>query len=693
MIRNLFKVTTGLVVSTSLLAGIAFPYNNGNTTAADLSSQVSTIKRVYDKTNGSLLRYHYEDTSGNTVSLSSSQEKNTTSLYSKKASNIPESYDLRTKNLVTSIKDQGVTGSCWAFAAIKSMESSNVLQNLQTLNNADLSESHLAWFTYHPSTNTKDPLYGEGLTDTDSDSSAAFMNGGSALLAEFTLAKGSGAVTEATAPFSGDTTGNVLAMADSLSSKDQSLRYKSTYRLADASCYDDSTRDQIKEAIMNKGAMDVAFYYNSRYAHTTSDKEIAYYQTAYTDTEDAILQANHCVTIVGWDDNYSKANFGTNQPSSNGAWLIANSYGKDYGKDGYFWLSYEDPSLNEYYTFTSEKGSQYDTTYQYDAFGWGNAICSNTSTTSSGANIFTTDIGHNQTLKAVGIYTVSDNQPYTIKIYKNVTAGQPTSGTLAATVSGTEAYQGYHTISLNKTVGLNAGERFSVVLEYEQTSDTAGYIPIEGDSDYDMDTSLVYSSNAGESYFYTSSGWLDTNLYGTGNIRNNVCIKAFATNSSAVGSISLSSSKVTLGKGETYKPTATVKGIVDKSVAYSSSNKSVATVNSSGKITAKKAGTAKITAKILSGKTATLTVTVKKAPAKITTTPSKKKVLKKGKSFTIKTKLSSGSASNKLTFTSSKKKVATVTGKGVVTGKKKGTATITVKTYNNKKATIKVTVK
>ena len=77
------------------------------------------------------------------------------------------------------------------------------------------------------------------------------------------------------------------------------------------------------------------------------------------------------MAIIGWDDNYPRENFGSYKPSSNGAWLIANSYGDDFGKEGYFWMSYEEPSLTEYYSFISTTSDTYDNNYQYDGFGWG----------------------------------------------------------------------------------------------------------------------------------------------------------------------------------------------------------------------------------------------------------------------------------------------------------------------------------
>ena len=67
--------------------------------------------------------------------------------------------------------------------------------------------------------------------------------------------------------------------------------------------------------------------------------------------------------------------------------------------------------------------------------------------------------------------------------------------------------------------------------------------------------------------------------------------------------------------------------------------------------------------------------------------------MKKGKTFRIKVKFPKNTYSYKLTYSSNKKKVATVSTKGIVKAKKKGKATITVKTYNGKKAKVTITVK
>ena len=141
-------------------------------------------------------------------------------------------------------------------------------------------------------------------------------------------------------------------------------------------------------------------------------------------------------------------------------------------------------------------------------------------------------------------------------------------------------------------------------------------------------------------------------------------------------------SQVYVGKKATIKVTKTK---VTGKVTFKSSNKKVATVNSKGVITGKKAGKAVITVKV--GKyTKKLTVTVKKPSFKLVKSSAK---LKKGKKTTIRVKAAPVS---KVTYKTSNKKVATVNSKGVVTAKKKGTAKITVK-CNGITKTFKVTVK
>ena len=123
---------------------------------------------------------------------------------------------------------------------------------------------------------------------------------------------------------------------------------------------------------------------------------------------------------------------------------------------------------------------------------------------------------------------------------------------------------------------------------------------------------------------------------------------------------------------------------ISGNITYKSSNKKVAAVNSKGKVTAKKTGKAVITVKCGSYKTKVAVYVNEKLKLKKSSA-----VIKVNGKTSIK---ATTNISGKITYTSSNKKIATVTSKGVVKGVKKGKATITVK-CNGVSKKFKVTVK
>lgn len=133
----------------------------------------------------------------------------------------------------------------------------------------------------------------------------------------------------------------------------------------------------------------------------------------------------------------------------------------------------------------------------------------------------------------------------------------------------------------------------------------------------------------------------------------------------------------------------------DKVKEWRSSNKKIATVAKNGKITAKKTGTVKITAHTAKGASASCTFQIVKSKVKTSkiTANVKKLTLKKGKKYQLRISRTPITATEKITYSSSNKKVAAVNKAGKITAKKKGKATITVKTSNGKKAKISVIVK
>lgn len=159
--------------------------------------------------------------------------------------------------------------------------------------------------------------------------------------------------------------------------------------------------------------------------------------------------------------------------------------------------------------------------------------------------------------------------------------------------------------------------------------------------------------------------------------------------------IKLNVSSLTLRRKQTTTKVKVSMAYGDSIKSWASSNKKIVTVYKNGKIKAgTKTGTAKITVTLKSGKKATLKVKVQTAKVKTTKISGLKKKLtiKKGKSVTLKPVISPITSQEKVTYRSSNKKIATVSSKGVVKGRRKGTVTITVKSGKVTKK-IKITVK
>lgn len=140
--------------------------------------------------------------------------------------------------------------------------------------------------------------------------------------------------------------------------------------------------------------------------------------------------------------------------------------------------------------------------------------------------------------------------------------------------------------------------------------------------------------------------------------------------------------------------TAYPVGYAVDGIKWSSSNTNVATVSSTGLVVSKRNGEAVITAS-LDGKIAKATIIVNNKNVSVTgvsVTPTSTS-LNVGASVTLNANITPNNASNKnVTWTSSDSTIASVSSKGVVTGKKRGTVVITVKT-NDGNMTAKITIK
>ena len=156
---------------------------------------------------------------------------------------------------------------------------------------------------------------------------------------------------------------------------------------------------------------------------------------------------NHAVTIVGWDDMYSRYNF-NNVPQGNGAWICKNSWGPNWGNNGYFYVSYYDTKLAEVgklhsaYTFILNNTIDLDKNYQYDVIGLTDFLATGKNTVWY-KNVFkATD---NELLAAFSSY-INDESDYQVQVYVN--------NELKFSQNGVSP-EGYYTYKLDKNISTN----------------------------------------------------------------------------------------------------------------------------------------------------------------------------------------------------------------------------------------------
>jgi C1A family cysteine protease len=396
----------------------------------------------------------------------------------------PLQYDLRTEGRVTPVRNQGACGACWAFGSIASVES--VLLPGET---RDFSENNLK--------NT-------------SGFDWSNCEGGNADMATAYFSRWAGPIAETDDPYS----------ASSAISPSGLLPKKHIQEVliipGRASALDN---DGIKQALINYGAITTSIYVDGG---ASSDSTSSYFKPVngayyYYGAADS----NHMVAIVGWDDTYSAANFST-KPAGNGAFIAKNSWGTSWGNNGYFYISYYDSLVGqENYLFKSATDpALYASIYQYDPLGKTGSY-GFSQTKAWFANIFSAF--QSETLAAVAFHTNDINAAYEAFIYKGVTVGNPRSGTLAATFSGTIPYPGYHTLPVPVVVPLLKNERFSVVVNVTNPNDTH---PIPIDQRITGYTSKATAS-AGHGYISsTGTTWQDITQL---SLNTNISLKAFST--------------------------------------------------------------------------------------------------------------------------------------------------------------------
>ena len=266
-----------------------------------------------------------------------------------------------------------------------------------------------------------------------------------------------------------------------------------------------------------------------------------------------------CVVRSGASYDVSAAYAGEPElkgPSENGAWLVRNSWGTYWGDEGYFWVSYEDTSMNGTASkpnvatiFECEPADYYDNIYQYD----GSCNIAYTYISSGGqvANVFTAAAngGGDELLQAVSFWVEDVNVDYSVQVYTGLTdTSNPTSGTaqLSSPVTGKTSYEGYYTVVLPQDVRLAAGDVYSVVVTVSHDDGSGIMFGFDEPGDWGWAT-FTSSALPGQSFARnsSSSSWTDTSTGEWGDF-GNVRLKAFTSNDSGSGdAISIAGATVT----------------------------------------------------------------------------------------------------------------------------------------------------
>ena len=470
---------------------------------------------------------------------------------------LPDYFNTAEQGWDTPVKNQAPYGTCWAFGTMAPIETYMIKHGIPVGSSGqaattelDLSEYHLSYFAY---TDAYDEY---GLTAGDSSVlSESHLNiGGDGYKSTLTLMRWEGPASEELPALAYDQAG-VGAAIDP--------QYAYAYDVAHVSDVDwipTSDRDAVKRALMEYGSAFFGYYFNSTYNTTDSTGAYCCIQDG-ADDGSYKYGANHGVTLVGWDDNYSRNNFlERSRPSSDGAWIIKNSWGTTgnnaaYTKNGYNYISYED-TASFYETcmfFKAEPVDQHQHIYQYDGTLNIDDYVGLTANNSQIANVFTAQ-GHEK-VEAVSILTLEEGLGYTLNVYKGLTdSSDPTSGTLMATQEGTIAYHGYHTINLDTPVSVNSGEKFSAVFTLHSSQPSSSLmmvLPIDATrtDEYESATLTHTHSVHENTSFFRIAGTVDSWSQpkdGAGNFR----IKAYTSDDPyALTAVSEDESKGTVSVG------------------------------------------------------------------------------------------------------------------------------------------------
>lgn len=273
------------------------------------------------------------------------------------------SYSSVDAGLVTSVKNQRSTGSCWAHAGMSVLETAAIKEGKADIN-YNLSEMHLVYGTHANAFSDKEMknrfYLGGPLNSTN--------NGGNIVMTASYLYSGLGAVKDSLFPlktYSSYGSGEIKPVNSSgkevqiTSEQYASIDATPEFYVNDfntiygkfGTC-NESVND-IKKMILEYGSVQVSVYWNNSYVHNS-----------YYFVNPSSGSTNHAVTLVGWDDSVEASKFGFSDSSKTGAWIMKNSWGSDRGLNGYYYVSYYDYTVcGTVATFNGIDTKKYDHTY------------------------------------------------------------------------------------------------------------------------------------------------------------------------------------------------------------------------------------------------------------------------------------------------------------------------------------------
>lgn len=251
---------------------------------------------------------------------------------------------------------------------------------------------------------------------------------------------------------------------------------------------------QTKNAIFQYGAVISSIHLND------NDKQIYNSDTgAYYNPYPQKVRS-HELILVGWDDSYSRDNFST-PPSRDGAFIAQNSFGNQWGKEGFLYISYDDVHiLTEVYALTQyEPKNTSQSLYLYDKTGTTHFETYDNTQTAVGINVFTSG-NSSEKLQEISFKTSEKNVAVEIYfgLYEN---GFKLDHPL---MKETLSYKGYHTLKILETQVIAPNSKFWIAVKF--SGDSQFLVPIE--SPY-PGIGYAISANKGESYIGDGTTFVD----------------------------------------------------------------------------------------------------------------------------------------------------------------------------------------